>query len=95
MKYIKGIFSFMPGITRLFKSRKMTTAYLAVHWFLAFLLVRFGLEVSAMIGYGEPLVTNLLSFDIFLVGTLCLTAVGLFYYYFLINRTYQFVIKKT
>ena len=91
MNYINGIFNWLPGITTLFKSRGLATLYLCVHWFLAVLLVDFSLEVFALAGLGEPFFNDVFMLDIFVIGSISLAIVAIFYYYYLIGQTYRLI----
>ena len=91
MNYINGIFHFLPGITQLFKKRGLAAAYLAVHWFFAYLLVDFAIELFSMSGAGEPFMTNIFVIDMFLIGSISLALVAIFYYYYLIGKTLNLI----
>lgn len=91
MNYINGIFHVLPGITKLFKSRQLACLYLLVHWFFAYLLVDFAVELFSMVGSGEPFIREMFLLDIFMVGSVSLALVAVFYYYFLIGKTYRLI----
>ena len=91
MNYIKGIFHYLPGLTNLLQSKKMAGIPLAIHWFLAYLLVDFAIEIYSMKGAGEPIISEMLVFDMFLIGSISLFLVSIFYGYFLFTRTYQLI----